>query len=150
MEAPETHEAPKAPKAPKIKAKLNPVYALSSNTTVVNVKVDHLRKRKQYNNISEWLSDNNNAYIGRQARINVDGTYVGIKKSLWANDYTVKDHGREGALRLYKEKQIARLTQDPLWVSRLAELKGKSLGCWCSPEPCHGDVLLELIAIYCP
>jgi hypothetical protein len=24
------------------------------------------------------------------------------------------------------------------------ELKGKSLGCWCKPLPCHGDVLAEL------
>ena len=24
------------------------------------------------------------------------------------------------------------------------ELKGKRLGCWCKPLPCHGDVLAEL------
>ena len=27
-------------------------------------------------------------------------------------------------------------------------MKGKNLGCWCNPEPCHGDVLLELIDLY--
>ena len=26
----------------------------------------------------------------------------------------------------------------------LAELKGKRLGCFCHPQPCHGDVLAEL------
>jgi hypothetical protein len=26
----------------------------------------------------------------------------------------------------------------------LHELKGKILGCWCSPKSCHGDVLSEL------
>jgi Domain of unknown function (DUF4326) len=25
------------------------------------------------------------------------------------------------------------------------ELRGKVLGCWCKPEACHGDVLVELI-----
>ena len=25
----------------------------------------------------------------------------------------------------------------------VSELKGKDLVCWCSPEPCHGDVLLK-------
>lgn len=25
-----------------------------------------------------------------------------------------------------------------------AELKGKVLGCWCSPKRCHGDVLLKI------
>lgn len=24
------------------------------------------------------------------------------------------------------------------------ELKGKVLGCWCSPKACHGDVLAEI------
>ena len=23
-------------------------------------------------------------------------------------------------------------------------LKGRTLGCWCSPEPCHADVLAEI------
>lgn len=27
----------------------------------------------------------------------------------------------------------------------LMSLKGKTLGCLCEPESCHGDVLLELI-----
>jgi len=27
-------------------------------------------------------------------------------------------------------------------------MKGKNLGCWCFPEPCHGNVLLELIDEY--
>jgi len=26
------------------------------------------------------------------------------------------------------------------------ELKGKTLGLWCKPKQCHGDVLLELLA----
>jgi hypothetical protein len=28
--------------------------------------------------------------------------------------------------------------------AELAELKGKRLGCFCHPQPCHGDVLAEL------
>lgn len=27
-------------------------------------------------------------------------------------------------------------------------MKGKNLGCWCHPEPCHEDILLELIEKY--
>src|SRR5215831_6014372 len=29
-------------------------------------------------------------------------------------------------------------------MAALPELRGKDLACWCSPEPCHGEVLLEL------
>ena len=35
-------------------------------------------------------------------------------------------------------------------MKRLPELKGKSLGCWCKPEACHGDVLVRLLAEYNP
>ncbi len=31
------------------------------------------------------------------------------------------------------------------WIlSNIKSLKGKRLGCWCSPLNCHGDVLKEL------
>ena len=32
-----------------------------------------------------------------------------------------------------------------LILSRLPDLRGKNLGCWCKPgQPCHADVLLEI------
>ena len=31
------------------------------------------------------------------------------------------------------------------WIrENLHTLKGKTLGCWCKPQSCHGDVLLAL------
>jgi len=30
-------------------------------------------------------------------------------------------------------------------MSCLHELKGKTLGCYCWPLPCHGDVLISLL-----
>ena len=27
----------------------------------------------------------------------------------------------------------------------LYELRGKTLGCWCKPKTCHGDILVELV-----
>lgn len=33
-----------------------------------------------------------------------------------------------------------RLDNDPEFVRRLPELEGKVLGCFCKPNPCHGDV----------
>ena len=26
----------------------------------------------------------------------------------------------------------------------VSKLQGKTLGCWCSPEPCHGEILHRL------
>lgn len=29
----------------------------------------------------------------------------------------------------------------------MSELVGKKLGCWCYPEACHGDVLVNMVAM---
>lgn len=31
------------------------------------------------------------------------------------------------------------------WRTELLALRGKSLGCWCHPDPCHAHVLVRLI-----
>ena len=32
------------------------------------------------------------------------------------------------------------------WIlHNLNELKDKTLGCWCKPEDCHGDIYVELL-----
>jgi hypothetical protein len=36
------------------------------------------------------------------------------------------------------------LFEQPELVAALAELAGKTLGCWCAPRACHGDVLARL------
>jgi len=36
------------------------------------------------------------------------------------------------------------LMEQPELVAALPELAGKTLGCWCAPRPCHGDVLAQL------
>jgi hypothetical protein len=32
----------------------------------------------------------------------------------------------------------------PQLLAALPELKGKTLGCWCKPQACHGDILARL------
>ena len=29
-------------------------------------------------------------------------------------------------------------------MQKLPDLCGKTLGCWCDPEPCHGHVIIEI------
>ena len=50
--------------------------------------------------------------------------------------------GRDKVIKMYKEYIMDKpelLKLIPL------ELKGKTLGCWCKPEACHGDILAELV-----
>ena len=106
------------------------------DTTIVSVKKKELNKRG-IKDFEEWNSRDNTLYIGRNMSFYVPGT----NKSKWCNPFSVKKYGRDGCLKLYREYIIG---DDELFNS-LSELKGKELGCWCKPDTCHGDVLIELI-----
>ncbi len=76
-------------------------------------------------------------YIGR--RINQGGWCLPASK--WANPYSVKSCGSaEEAIRRY----TVYLSGTPALLADLHELKGRQLGCWCAPGPCHGDVLARM------
>ena len=78
----------------------------------------------------------NEVYIGRQTR-------NGWKKSRWANPFKLSRDGDPAAvIAMYRRW----LMQRPVLLAALPELHGKDLVCWCAPEACHGDVLLELAA----
>ena len=75
-------------------------------------------------------------YIGRENRWN------GLKRSIWHNPFREGVHGtREEVIEKY---ECYLLEKRPDLVERLPELRGKTLACWCAPQPCHGDVLLRL------
>jgi hypothetical protein len=67
--------------------------------------------------------------------------YIG-RPSKWGNPFVVGVHGdRDQVLQMYRDW----IVKQQHLMNALHELKGKTLGCWCSPKPCHGDVLVELI-----
>lgn len=67
--------------------------------------------------------------------------YVG-RPSVWGNPFR---EGRHGARSEVIARFRAWLLDQPDLVERARrELRGKVLGCWCSPKPCHADVLLEV------
>lgn len=73
--------------------------------------------------------------------------YIG-RPSIWGNPFSHKAgtlaqfqvSSREEAISKYREW----LMQQPELLKKVHELKGKTLGCWCKPAACHGDVLAEL------
>ena len=67
--------------------------------------------------------------------------YIG-RPSIWGNPYSIGRHGtREEVIALYKRY----LAKRPDLIQRAREeLRGKTLGCWCSPKACHGDVLARV------
>lgn len=102
--------------------------------TICNISVKHLRKR-QIQNFIEWASMPNSLYIGRDVQFYVPGTVA----SKWRNPYSVKKYGLKTALKMYRDHVI----NSDLY-NCLEELENKELGCWCKPNQCHGDILIEL------
>jgi hypothetical protein len=96
----------------------------------MKTKVVHCKKEKY------------DVYIGRPSKWGNPFTHIKDKKT--KAEYVVSS--REEAIEKYRE-----------WITEgdgkhllkdLHELKGKTLGCWCKPKPCHGDILVELINKY--
>jgi hypothetical protein len=110
----------------------------NANARVVNVRVAELR-RAGYPSLAAWLAaDAHHVYIGRSMAHYVPGAVA----SKWANPYSVETYGRESALARYR----AHIERSPALAGALDELRGATLGCWCAPERCHGDVLVEMLA----
>lgn len=75
-------------------------------------------------------------YVGRPSKWGNPFTHIRDKKTL--AEFIVSD--REEAIQKYEEW----IRNSPL-MDQIEELRGKTLGCWCKPKSCHGDVLLKLI-----
>lgn len=95
-------------------------------TTVVNIQV-----------VGDIPGVSYDVYIGR-------GNGPEFK---WGNPYK---RGRDGSLRTVLQRYREHVLASPELMSALHELKGKTLGCFCAPSPCHGDVLVDLVEHYCP
>lgn len=72
-------------------------------------------------------------YIGR--------AWAGLPESKWANPYHI---GKDGDRTIVLLKYEQHIRSRPDLMAALHEIDDQVLGCWCHPDPCHGDVLVEL------
>ncbi len=75
--------------------------------------------RGPHDNLTRWAE-----HANRYERID--------RKTMWGNPFEMPEDG---------DRQTVIANYEPSLLSRLDGLRGKVLGCWCAPEPCHGDVL---------
>lgn len=69
-----------------------------------------------------------------------NAVYVG-RPSDFGNPFSVEVFGRKVAI----EKFAALVERDEEFKNYIKQhLKGKNLLCWCSPLPCHADVLMRI------
>ena len=67
--------------------------------------------------------------------------YIG-RGSKWGNPFII---GRDGNREEVISKYEAYIMSKPELINFLPELIDKTLGCWCKPKICHGDILKRLV-----
>lgn len=68
------------------------------------------------------------------------------RRSLFGNPFRVgKDGTRKEVIEKYRKYFYSRLENEWGFKEWVATLKGGTLGCWCTPLPCHGDVIIEYL-----
>jgi hypothetical protein len=100
-------------------------------------------------------TDEYDAYIGRQAnpRVNMltegvrpeENGWLGNPHPIGRCDLCASDHTRDDCIEAFRSDFNEKLNEDPSFKRAVLDLKGKRLGCFCKPENCHGDVILEFI-----
>jgi len=105
------------------------------------MKVIHIR-----NAPTGWETNKQYQYIGRAGK-NQAGTF--------GNPHAVKQpcgmckgktHQRDETIKLFEEYYLKRFEWDENWKFLTEELKKKEfLVCFCSPQPCHGDIYLKYL-----
>lgn len=101
--------------------------------------MDNNKERtNQITKLVNMKNDPYDVYIGRGSKWGCPFTIIKDRPTL-AKEIV---DSKEEALTKYKEYVL----ENQELMDSLHELEGKTLGCFCKPEKCHGDVLLELLA----
>jgi hypothetical protein len=61
----------------------------------------------------------------------------------FGNPFPVKMYGRAECIEMYRVYFEKRIKEEPAFREAVLALKGKRLGCFCDPLPCHGHVIKE-------
>ncbi len=91
----------------------------SGSTKVVNIK-----------------NDEYDVYIGRESG----------QKGYFGNPFMLEKGTEPGStLDDYTDYFYNRIHEDEEFKERVESLRGKRLGCFCKPNPCHGDIIKEYL-----
>lgn len=96
------------------------------------------------------IMDNTQTTVVVNIRSNSYDVYIGRagkgQEGYFGNPFVLRQgESRGSTLEEYKEYFYNRLKSDPEFKRRIHELKGRTLGCFCKPYPCHGDIIKEYL-----
>ncbi len=100
-------------------------------------------------------TDTYEIYIGRRSNPRVHMLTEGVRpgEEGWLGnphpigmcDLCSKEHTRKECIEAFRADFHRKIRTDPSFRRSLPALKGKSLGCYCKPLACHGDVIRAFI-----
>jgi len=78
-----------------------------------------------------------------------DGVRMIGRSTRFGNPFKMKKDGgeytREGCVQAYREWFHEKVENDPEFRQAVKDLRGETLGCYCKPKACHGDVIVEYL-----
>jgi hypothetical protein len=71
------------------------------------------------------------------------------RRSIYGNPFRIGQHGdRSQVIMRYREYFYDRIAKDEKFLRAVLDLRYyETWGCWCKPEPCHGDVIREFLQL---
>lgn len=71
--------------------------------------------------------------------------YIG-RPTYFGNPFEIGiDGDRKEVIEKYKDWFTMQIKTNYIFRTQLENLRGKTLGCWCKPLPCHGDVIADYL-----
>lgn len=76
-----------------------------------------------------------------------NSSFVRIDRlSKFGNPFRIgKDGTREDVIEKYRKYFYERIKTDMKFQQAVEDLRDCVLGCWCSPLPCHGNVIINYL-----
>lgn len=115
------------------------------------MKIPNLGLRK-YNGIFNYFYNhfyNSYAFVKLMKHCVVVNKYnsdfdINIQRgTMWGNPF--KEGTREENIKKFKPYFLNKIKTGQISKSHLEVLRGMRLGCTCSPKPCHGDIIAEVV-----
>lgn len=102
----------------------------------------NLERLRMIKIVNVTKTDEFDVYIGRRFKM---GRY-NFEESIFHNPFRINDSmNRKQCLDSFKDYLQDRCKEDLDFAYQLYQLKDKTLGCWCAPASCHGNVIKELV-----
>jgi hypothetical protein len=84
--------------------------------------------------IARWMDVPSNIYIGRKCR------KVSIE-SKWHNPFRITPSSTRSMVVADYEQY---LRKNDILLEKLYKLRNRTMGCWCAPLECHGNIIVNL------